>query len=244
MVKPAGTYESIESIVASVNKALGAGAMLKGSEARLAIPRITTGILAYDVMLGGGWPANQWSEIVGNESSGKTALAYKTIAANQALDPNWTAMWVAAEEYVPSYAEAIGVDTSRLWVVECNLMEPVYDLILKALDNRVVDCIVLDSMPALVPSQEDEKEMDAYTVGLGARVNGKFFRKSSIVQRRSLVEEDRNCTGIIINQWRDSIGVVYGDPRTTPGGKAKNFAYFSRVETKRDEWIKVKDDVV
>ena len=86
--------------------------------------------------------------------------------------------------------------------------------------------------------------MEEFTVGLGARLTGKFFRKSSKAQKRSLIEEDRGCTGIIINQWREKIGVMWGDNRTTPGGKAKNFHYFARVEVKRDEWLKEKDETV
>jgi recombination protein RecA len=231
-------YETLEEIAREVNKKLGSEVIVQGSRIQEALPRITTGMLAFDLMLGGGWPVNQWSEIVGDESSGKTAVAYKTIAANQALDPNWTAMWVAAEEYVPEYAESIGVDLDRLWVVETNLMEQAYDLIVRAMDNRAVDCVVLDSLPALVPETEYEKSMDEFTVGLGARLTGKFFRKSAKAQRRSLVSEDRGCTGLIINQWRQKIGVMWGDPRTTPGGLAKNFSYFTRVEVKKDEWLK------
>ena len=211
---------------------------------RSELPRITTGVLAYDLMLGGGWPVNQWSEIIGEESSGKTALAYKTIAANQAADPEFTALWVAAEEYVPEYAKAIGVDLDRLWVVETNLMEQVYDLVIRVMDARAVDMVVIDSLPALVPGDEAEKTMEEFTMGLGARLTGKFFRKASKAQKRSLVHEDRGCTGIMINQWRDKIGVMWGDPRTTPGGKAKNFHYFCRVEVKRDEWLKEKDETV
>jgi recombination protein RecA len=90
----------------------------------------------------------------------------------------------------------------------------------------------------LVPGDEYERSMDEFTVGLGARLTGKFFRKSSKAQRRSLIEEERGCTGLIINQWREKIGVMWGDPRTTPGGKAKNFHYFTRVEVKKDEWLK------
>jgi recombination protein RecA len=86
--------------------------------------------------------------------------------------------------------------------------------------------------------------MQEFTVGLGARLTGKFFRKSSKSQKRSLIDEDRGCTGLIINQWREKIGVMWGDNRTTPGGKAKNFHYFCRVEVKRDEWIKEKDETV
>lgn len=236
--------ESLETIIASINKKYGEDIVVRGSDVREETPRITTGVLAFDLMLGGGWPANQWSEIIGDESSGKTALAYKTIAANQALDPEWCAMWVAAEEYVPQYAKALGVDLDRLWVVETNVMEHAFDLVLRALDNRAVDCIVIDSLPALVPGDEAQKAMDEFSMGLGARLTGKFFRKSSKAQKRSLIQEDRPCTGLIINQWREKIGVMYGDPRTTPGGKAKNFHYFTRVEVKRDEWIKDKDEAV
>jgi recombination protein RecA len=236
--------ETLASIVASVNKKYGEDIVLQGSAIREELPRITTGILAFDLMLGGGWPTNQWSEIIGDESSGKTAVAYKTIAANQALDPDFIAMWIAAEEFVPEYAKAIGVDLERMWVVETNVMEHAYDLIIRALDNRAVDCIVIDSLPALVPGDEAEKMMDEFSVGIGARLTGKFLRKSSKAQKRSLIHDDRGCTGLIINQWREKIGVMYGDNRTTPGGRAKNFHYFTRVEVKRDEWLKEKDEPV
>lgn len=239
-----GNYESLEAIVAGINKKYGDDVLIKGSDIKEDVPRITTGILAFDLMLGGGWPTNQWSEIIGEESSGKTALAYKTIAANQQINPDFVALWIAAETYVPQYAKAIGVDIDRLWVVETNVMEQVYDLIIKALDNRAVDMIVVDSLPSLVPGDEAEKMMEDFTVGLGARLTGKFFRKSSKAQRRSLINEDRDCTGLVINQWREKIGVMWGDNRTTPGGKAKNFHYFSRVEVKRDEWLKEKDEAI
>lgn len=237
-------HESLASIISSIQKKYGDDIIVRGSEVREDMPRITTGVLAYDLMLGGGWPVNQWSEIVGDESSGKTAIAYKTIAANQAADPEFTALWIAAEEYVPEYAKAIGVDLDRLWVVETNLMEQVYDLVIRVMDARAVDMVVIDSLPALVPGDEAEKTMEEFTMGLGARLTGKFFRKASKAQKRSLVHEERGCTGLMINQWRDKIGVMWGDPRTTPGGKAKNFHYFTRVEVKRDEWLKEKDETV
>jgi len=237
-------YESLASIISAIQKKYGDDVLIKGSDTKEEVPRITTGILAYDLMLGGGWPLNQWSEIIGEESSGKTALAYKTIAANQAINPDFVAMWIAAEAYVPQYARAIGVDLERLLVVETNIMEDVYDLVIRALDNRAVDMIVIDSLPSLVPGDESEKMMEEFTVGLGARLTGKFFRKSSKAQRRSLITEDRACTGLVINQWREKIGVMWGDNRTTPGGKAKNFHYFSRVEVKRDEWIKEKEETI
>lgn len=237
-------WESLSSIITSVNKQHGVGTIVKGSEARIKLERITTGILSYDLMLGGGWPVNQWSEIIGDESSGKTALAFKTIAANQAIDPDFIALWIAAEEFVPEYAESIGVDLERVWVVETNIMEHAYNLVIEVMANRAADIIVIDSLPALVPGDESEKTMDAFTVGLGARITSKFFRKSSGAQKRSLIEKERNCTGLMINQWRQKIGVMWGDPRTTPGGLAKNFAYFARVEVKKDEWIKEKEEVI
>lgn len=237
-------YESLQTIVSAITKKYGDDMLIRGSDIKEEVPRITTGILAFDLMLGGGWPLNQWSEIIGEESSGKTALAFKTIAANQKINADFTALWIAAETYVPQYAAAIGVDTERLWVVETNVMEQVYDLVIKALDNRAVDMIVIDSLPSLVPGDEAEKMMEEFTVGLGARLTGKFFRKSSKAQRRSLLNEDRPCTGLVINQWREKIGVMWGDNRTTPGGKAKNFHYFSRVEVKRDEWLKEKDETI
>jgi len=237
-------YESLTSIIASINKKCGEDVLIRGSQIREEVLRVTSGVLAYDLMLGGGWPVNQWSEIIGEESSGKTALAYKTIAANQKINPNFIALWIAAEAYVPQYAKAVGVDIDRLWVVESNMMEQVYDIIIRALENRAVDMIVLDSLPSLIPSDEAEKAMDEFTMGLGARLTGKFFRKSSKSQRRSLIDEDRPCTGLVINQWREKIGVIWGDNRTTPGGKAKNFHYFARVEVKRDEWLKDKEEIV
>lgn len=227
----------IEEIAADINKKTGEQLLIKGSDARLDVPHTTTGVLAFDLALGGGWATNQWNEIIGEESSGKTAIAYKTIAANQALDPDWLALWVAAEEYVPDYAASFGVDLERLWVIETNAMESALELVLKAVDNRAVDCVVIDSLPALVTETEVNKAMDEASVATGAQILSRFFKKCAKAQRRSMLEAERPCTLIAINQWRDRIGVLYGDPRTTPGGKAKNYYYFTRVEVRRDEWI-------
>jgi recombination protein RecA len=199
--------------------------------------RMTTGSLALDMVLGGGFPVNQWHEIVGEASNGKTAVALKTVAANQARDPEFTTVWVAAEAWVPSYAEMCGVDVSRVYVVATNIMEEAYEAVLELVETKAVDCVVIDSLPALVPTTEDEKNMDEATVGRGALLTGKFFRKMGHAARRSLVEDERPFIGLIINQYRMKIGVMYGDPRTTPGGEAKNYAFFTRIEVKRDEWI-------
>lgn len=228
----------LATIVAKVNKKHGAGTVLKGEDLKdQVIPRLTTGSLALDVALGGGWAANQWNEVVGNESHGKTAIVLRTIAANQAADPEWTCVWFAAEEFVPQYAEMIGCDLDRMVIVEDNTMEVVFQMAIEVLDERAADAIVIDSLPALVSIREEDGTMEDLQPGQAAFLTGKFFRKASPVIKRSLLDDDRPCTGIIINQWREKIGVMHGDPRTTPGGKAKDFYYFIRVEAKRDEWI-------
>jgi recombination protein RecA len=230
----------IEEVIARQNKRFGNDTLVNGDDVNhKSLPRCTTGSLAFDVMLGGGWPLNQWNEIIGNESNGKTVMVLKTIAANQALDPDYHCLWVASEEFVPDWAATLGVDLKRVTLATTNVMEEAYQIVIDMLDARVVDAVVIDSLPALVPGEEDEKTMEQFAVGLGARLTGKFMRKSSKAQRRSLVDEERNCLGLIINQWREKIGVIYGDPRTTPGGKAKNFHYFTRVEVARDEWLEV-----
>lgn len=225
--------------IASINKKYGDGTVVLGSEIIEQPPRFTSGSLALDVSLGGGWPANQWHELIGEASNGKTAIALKTVAANQKANPEFTTVWVAAEQWVDSYATMCGVDTSRVYVVSTNIMEEAYEAVIQLTESRAVDCIVLDSLPALVPTAEDDKEMEESTVGRGALLTNKFFRKVGKASKRSLVEEERPFIGIIINQWRSKIGVMYGDPRTTPGGLGKDYAFFTRCEVRRDEWIEV-----
>lgn len=220
-----------------INKKMGKDTIVKGSDITQHGQRFTTGSIALDVALGGGWPANQWHELIGEASNGKTALALKTIAMNQARDPEFTAVWVAAEEWVPGYADMCGVDTDRLYVVSTNVMEEAYEAVIRLVESKAIDCIVLDSLPALVPSAEDEKEMEEATVGRGALLTNKFFRKVGKASKRSLTEPERPFIGLIINQWRSKVGVMYGDPRTTPGGLGKDYAFFTRIEVRRDEWI-------
>jgi len=228
----------LAKVVAQLNKKFGSDMIVLGSHIKdESIVRMTTGSLALDVVLGGGFPVNQWHEIVGEASNGKTAVALKTVAANQARDPEFTTVWVAAETWVPQYAEMCGVDVSRVYVVATNIMEEAYESVLALVESKSVDCVVIDSLPALVPITEDEKNMDEATVGRGALLTGKFFRKMGHAARRSLVEDERPFIGLLINQYRMKIGVMYGDPRTTPGGEAKNYAFFTRIEVKRDEWL-------
>lgn len=225
-------------VAALLNKRIGDGTVVVGSDVLLP-KRITTGSLSLDLMLGGGWPVGQWTEIIGEASHGKTAIVLKTIAENQRLDPDFTVVWVAAEPWSAQYAEMCGVDTSRVLIVETNLMEDAYDAAIAFCESKAVDLIVIDSLPALVPSSEDSKTMEESTVGRGALLTNKFFRKVGKATKRSLTEEERGVTGILINQYRMKIGVMHGDPRTSPGGQGKDYAMAVRCEVRRDEWIEV-----
>jgi recombination protein RecA len=225
-------------VMAQLNKRFGVDTIVIGGNIRNdLIKRATTGSTTFDYILGGGFPTNQWNELVGEPSHGKTAIALKTIAANQKINEDFTTVWVAAEQWVPEYAEMAGVDTSRVIVIETNIMEEAYDAVIAFAESKSVDAIVIDSLPALVPSPENEKNMDEMTVGRGALITNKFFRKAGLAMKRSLTESERPVLGLIINQYRMKIGVMHGDPRTTPGGQGKDYAFFTRSEVRRDEWI-------
>jgi recombination protein RecA len=232
------------AMIAKVNKEHGEGTVVLASDMKIS-KRFRTGSLSLDLALGGGLPGNQWVEVVGRESHGKTALVYKLIAACQAVDPNFTVLWIAAEHYDLDQATALGVDPDRVLVIPTQAMEFAYQQMINFAASRTVDCIVLDSYPALIPNEEAEKDMDENTMTLGARRTGQFFRKAGTATKRSLTDpDDRPILGIIINQYRDKIGarspIPGHTPQTTPGGNAKNFAFYVRMEAKRDAVIKEK----
>ena len=232
--------DEARKVLAQLNKKFGDGVVVLASDIRSdIIPRITSGSTTLDYVLGGGFPGNQWNELVGEPSHGKTALALKTISANQKLNPDYTTVWVAAEQWVPEYAAMCGVDTSRVIVIETNIMEEAYDAVIAFAESKSIDAIVIDSLPALSPKPEMEKNMDELTIGRGAMLTNKFFRVVGSAIKRSLVEDERAVLGIVINQYRMKIGVMHGDPRTTPGGEGKNYAFFTRCEVRRDEWIEI-----
>ena len=239
-----------EAFIKKMNKDLGEELLVSAD--RLAVPvRFTTGSLSLDVILGGGWPGNQWAEILGLPSAGKTFLAYKTIAANQAANPAFTALWVCAEHYNSEWASALGVDNDRVVAVPTQLMETAFQVMLEATESQEFDAIVLDSYPALLVSEEAEKAMDEYTTAAGARTMNKFLRKAGDASRRAYDGSGRPFIGIIINQWRDQIGgfAKFGVPQTSPGGKGKDYFFYCRVDIKRREWITekrpgIKDPVI
>jgi recombination protein RecA len=222
-----------DALIAEVNKEFKSDVLKYASQIPI-FQRVTTGSLAFDLALGGGFPMNTWNEIIGLESHGKTVLALKTIAAAQANDPTHMTLWIASEDFNKPWAQSLGCDTDRIILAETNIMEDAYAIMIKALDKQTVDAIVLDSYPALVATAEEDSTFMDVTVAVGARLTNKLMRVSPPAMRRK--EEERPCLCLIINQWRDRI-VQMGDPRTTPGGKGKNFSFFTRIDVVRDGWI-------
>lgn len=230
---------SLSSTIQKINKKFGDGTIVKGEQlAAQKIERTTSGSLAFDLVLGGGWPLNQWHELIGVESSGKTVVALKTIAANQSLNPDYVAFWIAAETLPMAWAQQLGVRLDRFYVHDTNVAEEAFDAAIEVLESREVDCIVIDSLPALMPVTEDEQNVGDFSVGRMPLLTGKFCRKAHQATKRSLIDgDDRPVLGLMINQWREKIGVMHGDPRTTPGGLGKNYFYFTRSEVRRVDWL-------
>ncbi|MFF7750497.1 hypothetical protein ACFZCP_14795 [Streptomyces sp. NPDC007971] len=226
------------ALMAQLNKKYGPETMIMASQMRQVSP-FATGCLPLDIILGGGFPANKWTEIIGFESSGKTTVVHKTIAHQQAKNPEFSTLWIAAEDYDKEWAQQLGVDTDQVVVAEIRAMEEAYEVMLEFAASRAVDAIVLDSYPALVASEEDAKAMDELSVSPGARITNKFYRKAGKATKRSHLTEERAVMGIVINQWREKVGGFspQGTPKTTPGGLGKNFAYWTRLEVSRAEFL-------
>lgn len=229
--------EDLEVFLARMNKQLAKdGNPLLIMASQLESPdTVTTGLLALDIACGGGWAQNQWAEVYGWEGHGKTTVVLSTIAKNQEINPDFRTFWVASENYNADWATINGVDNSRVVCVESNNMEAAYQNIVDAVRSECFDCVVLDSYPALIAAEEEHKGMDEFTMTQGARRTGQFFRKIG-----GLRSKRRPYVGLFVNQLRDAVGkhAPYGTPTTTPGGKAKNFAFYQRVLVKREEYIK------
>lgn len=202
--------------------------------------RYPSGSLTLDVVLGGGWPGNQWSEVIGPESSGKTSTVLKTVAANQRADPGFATFWAGAEAFEPEWAARLGVDLSRVVVTTERSMETVLDMILVAARDRIFDMIVVDSYPALIPADEaEEKSIGDAHVASGARTFNKFWRRMGEAGGRAFDGTEKPFFGIFMNQWRDKVGAwsPQGTPRTTLGGHGKDYAFYVRLDVARTGWV-------
>lgn len=231
--------KAAEAIAAKLNrdKRFGEGSVVLATN--IVVPdRASTGALAFDVAMSGGFPVNQWTEVIGLENHGKTTVILKALAKQQQLDNDYFCVWVASEAFDPVLADMCGVDRSRVYLIEENVMELAFEAVLAFVEGRGCDMVVIDSYPAMVTALEDEKGVDEVSMG-GAKILNLFMRKCTKASKRSLTDPhaDRPFTGIIVNQWREKIGVIKGDPRTTPGGKGKNFWMYARLDVKRDEFI-------
>jgi len=234
-----GKAQALERALGQIEKTFGKGSIMRLDEdAYNSIPGISTGALSLDLALGGrGIPAGRIIEVFGPESSGKTTLAL-TVAAH-AQKSGGVAAFIDAEHALdPSWARKIGVNIDDLLVSQPSTGEEALEICEMLVRSNAVDIIVIDSVAALIPRAEIEGEMGDTHVGLQARLMSQAMRKLTGVIARS------NCTVVFINQIREKIGVMFGSPETTPGGRALKFYASVRVDIRRTGSIKEGDIAV
>lgn len=231
--------EALEDALKSIEKIYGKGSVMKlGDRPTVDVDSIPTGSLLLDNALGiGGYPKGRIIEIFGPESSGKTTLALHAIAEAQAKGGR--AAFVDAEHAIdPVYAKHLGVNVDELILSQPDNGEQALEIVELLAKSNAIDIIVVDSVAALVPQAEIEGVMSDNQVGLQARLMSKAMRKLAGVLNKSL------CTVIFINQLREKVGVMYGNPETTTGGRALKFYASVRIDIRRAEVIKEGTDVI
>ncbi len=231
--------KALDQVLADIEKQFGKGSIMKlGSDAHLNIEATSSGSIALDVALGvGGYPKGRIVEIYGPESSGKTTFALHAIAEVQ--KKGGRAAFIDAEHALdPVYAKNLGVDLDNLLLSQPDTGEQALDICEALVKSGVIDLIVIDSVAALVPQAEIEGEMGDAHVGLQARLMSQALRKLSGVLNKT------KTTAIFINQLREKVGVLFGNPETTPGGRALKFYSTVRLEVRRAEQIKQGDKVI
>lgn len=230
---------TLSTTVLQIEKAFGKGSIMKLDEkAYLAVPGISTGALSLDLALGGrGIPRGRIVEVFGPESSGKTTLAL-TCAANVQRDGGVAAFIDAEHALDPSWARKLGVNIDSLLVSQPDSGEQALEICEMLVRSGAVDLIVVDSVAALIPRSEIEGEMGDATVGAQARLMSQAMRKLTGVIARS------SCTVLFINQIREKIGVMFGSPETTTGGRALKFYSSVRIDVRRTGAIKEGDVTV
>lgn len=232
--------KALENALLYIEKQFGKGSIMKLGEdaARVNVEAIPTGALSLDIALGvGGLPRGRVVEIFGPESSGKTTVALHVIA--QAQKSGGTAAFIDAEHALDaSYARKIGVDIDNLYVSQPDTGEQALEIAEHLVRSGAIDVVVIDSVAALVPRAEIEGEMGDAHVGLQARLMSQALRKLTGVISKS------RCTAIFINQLREKVGVMFGNPETTPGGRALKFYGSVRLDVRRIESLKQGGDVI
>ena len=231
--------KTLEAVMAQIEKAHGKGAVMRlGDEVRVPIDVIPTGSIALDVALGiGGLPRGRVVEIYGPESSGKTTVALHAVASAQKA--GGIAAFIDAEHALdPDYAQKLGVDTDALLVSQPDTGEQALEITDMLIRSGAIDIIVIDSVAALVPRAEIEGEMGDSHVGLQARLMSQALRKLTGTIHNT------GTTAIFINQLREKIGVMFGSPETTTGGKALKFYASVRLDVRRIETLKDGTDAV
>ncbi|MBU4533162.1 MAG: recombinase RecA [Eubacteriales bacterium] len=232
--------KALEIALVGIEKQFGKGSIMKLGEAaaKLNVEVISTGILGLDLALGvGGIPRGRVVEIFGPESSGKTTVALHVVAEAQRI--GGTAAFIDAEHALdPQYASRLGVDVDNLLISQPDTGEQALEIAEALVRSGAVDVVVIDSVAALVPRAELEGEMGDSHVGLQARLMSQALRKltGSIGKSRT--------SAIFINQLREKIGVMFGNPETTPGGRALKFYASVRLDVRRTEAIKQGADIV
>jgi recombination protein RecA len=232
--------KALDLALMQIERQFGKGSIMKLGEAsaKLNVEVIPTGALSLDIALGvGGVPRGRVIEIFGPESSGKTTVALHIIAESQKL--NGTAAFVDAEHALdPSYAKNLGVDIENLLVSQPDTGEQALEIAEALVRSGAVDVIVVDSVAALVPRAEIEGEMGDTHVGLQARLMSQALRKLAGAISKS------RTTVVFINQIREKVGVIYGSPETTTGGRALKFYATIRLEVRKQENIKQGTDII
>ena len=231
--------KALEQVMADIEKQFGKGAIMKlGSSEHMNIDVTSTGSLTLDIALGvGGYPKGRIIEIYGPESSGKTTIALHAIAEVQKA--GGTAAFIDAEHALdPVYAKKLGVNIDELLLSQPDTGEQALEICDALVKSEAVNIVVIDSVAALVPQAEIEGEMGDSHVGLQARLMSQALRKLSGTISKT------KTTAIFINQLREKVGVLFGNPETTPGGRALKFYSTIRLDVRRGEQIKSGDSVV
>ena len=229
---------ALSTAMAQIEREFGAGAIMKlGENSHMEVQAVSTGSLSLDLALGiGGVPRGRIIEIFGPESSGKTTVALHIIAEVQKLGGE--AAFIDAEHALdPVYAKAVGVDISNLLVSQPDCGEDALSITESLVRSGAIDVVVVDSVAALVPKTEIDGDMGQSSVGVQARLMSQAMRKLAAVISKS------NCIVVFINQLREKVGVIYGNPETTTGGRALKFYASVRIDIRKTEQLKNGSDI-